>query len=435
VERPEASAEPKEERMRKLIVSFAVVLALPAGGARAVPPVLAGALATSNVDYVGTIPDVPAVGAKIIGDTMYVTTLQGLRIYDISLGMPVLMGALELPHWQNESVDTNGTILLISADNVVGTASVVFIIDVSLPQAPVLKSVVPVSNGHTATCIRDCQFVWARGGDVIDIRNPSSPVNLGDIPYGRHHADVDEAGLIWVDGSNVLDSNDYGIDNALSPTLVASGGSYGWHGSLRPQALQSTPTLRANNVIDPGELLVGTDEDWLGVDNGLCADDGPFKTSWFRSINGENVLQRLDTFSIGQGTLPDAKPAGATCSSHWFDWHDGVVADAWYEQGLRFLDVSKPDDIRQIGYFMPAVTVAWAARFHEVTNELLPEQLRGLYVYTFDGARGIDVLRFTGKAGDATQLAPRLNPVSADAAPSTEYGWACRVPAGGLPAA
>lgn len=418
--------------MRKAGIICLMALTLAGGSAPAVPPAAGGALASDNVDFVASFPDIPAIGAKILGDTMYVTTLQGLRIYDIALGLPVLIGALELPHYQNEWVDTNGEILLISADNVIGVGSIVYVIDVSLPQAPLLRSTVFVANGHTATCIADCTFIWARGGDVIDIRDPANPEYLGQLPYMRHHTDVDEAGLAWTDGHHVIDTNDYGIHNALNPTVVANSGAYGWHGSLRPEAARATPTGLGNATIDPGELVIGTDEVWLAVDNNLCQSDGPFKTSWFRRVNGEHRVQLLDTWRVGQGTLPDAKPAGAVaCSSHWFDWHDGVVANGWYEQGVRFLDVSNPRDIRQIGYFMPAVTEAWGARFHEVTEGPLP----GLYVYSFDAVRGIDVLRFTGEAGDATQLAPRLNPTSATAAPSSEYGWACRLPVGGgLPA-
>jgi len=418
--------------MRRTAMIGVLVMVVAGGSARAIPPAAAGALASDNVDYIATIPDVAAIGAKIIDDTMYVTTLQGLRIYDISLGVPVLMGALELPHYQNEWVDTNGEILLISADNVTGAASYVWVIDVTIPQAPLIRSIVTVSNGHTATCIADCTFIWTRGGDVIDIRDPSAPVYLGELPYMRHHTDVDEAGLAWTDGIRVLDTNDYGIDSALNPTVVASGGSYGWHGSLRPQAAQATQAGFADGAIGPGEVVLGTDEEWLAAQNGFCASDGPFKTSWFREVNGQMRIELLDRFTVGMGTLPDAKPAGAVaCSSHWFDWHDDVVANGWYEQGVRFLDVSDPRDIRQIGYYMPAVTEAWGARFHEVTDGPLP----GLYVYTFDVARGIDVLVFDGEAGDATQLAPRLNPMRADARPSSEFGWACRIPlAGGITA-
>jgi hypothetical protein len=53
-------------------------------------------------------------------------------------------------------------------------------------------------------------------------------------------------------------------------------------------------------------------------------------------------------------------------------------------------------------------------RFHEVKEG----PTAGLYVYTFDVARGLDILKFTGVAGDSAQLAPRLNAAPGLSAPS-----------------
>jgi hypothetical protein len=70
------------------------------------------------------------------------------------------------------------------------------------------------------------------------------------------------------------------------------------------------------------------------------------------------------------------------------DRGDGVMAYAFYGQGTRFLDVSNPKDIRQIGYYRPSQTNTWA-----------PYWYRGL-VYIADQTRGVDILRFTGDAED-----------------------------------
>lgn len=400
--------------MRKLsLVALAVALAASVAPARAVPPILAGAFATDNVDFVANLPDVPAVGAKIVGDLMYVTTTLGLRIYDISLGIPVPVGALQLPHFENEQVDTNGKVLLIAADHFFGFPSVVYVIDVSIPQAPLVRSVVSVRNAHTATCIQDCRWAWTTGGDVIDLADLGAARSVGRGAPGGHNVSVDAAGWAWSDGSAAFDVNEgaYTIDNIFTPTMMASAplDGFGWHNSMRPDADLADPALLGDAAIDPGEVVLGTDENWLAAGNGLCTNDGPFITSWMHGNAPPYRVERLDTFTIGRGMPPDAKPAGyLACSSHWFDERDDVVADAWYEQGVRFLDVSNPREIRQIGYFMPVVTEAWAAYYHEVTEGPLP----GLYVYVTDYERGIDVLRFTGKAGDPTQLATSWNPVA-----------------------
>lgn len=418
--------------MRRAVMAF-VAVALTAGGthAGAVPPIVGGALASDNVDYIATIPDVPAIGGKIIDDTLYVTTLQGVRIYDVSLGPPVLIGAIEYPHWQNEWVDTNGEILLVSADNVVGVRSTLSIFDVSIPHAPVLKSVTEIQNGHTASCIADCSYVWTTGDDILDIRDPANPVPMGTLGWNnRHHVDVDDAGYAYMDGYRVVDTNGYSGDRFPPTVATARYGGYGWHGSLRPQALLPSEADLADDDIDPGETVIGTTEHLQFLwSQELCTYDGPFHTSWFHKLpSGQMVVDLLDSWNIGAGTVEGSKDTLAMCSSHWFDWHDGIVANAWYEQGIRFLDVSNPREIRQIGYFMPAVTEAWGARFNLVEDGPLP----GLYVYTFDVARGIDVLMFNGEAGDATVLAPHMNPVRTAVQPSPEYGYACRLSPVGL---
>jgi hypothetical protein len=407
---------------RLAAIAFVLATIAPLPGARAVPAIVGGALASDNVDFVANIPDVAAVGAKIIGDTMYVTTLSGLRIYDIALGVPVLMGALALPHVQNESVDTNGRILIISADHVGGFPNVLYVIDVSNRNAPILRGVTPTGDAHTATCIRDCQYAWNSEGEVIDLTNPSAPrvVGRASLPGYIHHTDVDATGFAWTSGSAVYDTNDYGPANLRSPTLVAGGGAFGWHGSLRPDAAMATSSKMADAVIDPGELVLGTDENWIVS----CGSDGPFVTSWFRTVNGRPTIERLARWTVQMGTVTSAKPVAVSGSSHLVDVHGSTVADAWYEQGTRFLDISDPRRPRQIGYFMPVVTESFAAKLHEVKTGPLP----GLYVYTFDGARGMDVLRFTGQTDDPTVLAPRYNPVPEGAIqPHPRWGYACRL--------
>ncbi|MGH2735870.1 MAG: hypothetical protein ACRDKZ_09845, partial [Actinomycetota bacterium] len=77
----------------------------------------------------------------------------------------------------------------------------------------------------------------------------------------------------------------------------------------------------------------------------------------------------------------------AVCSAHYFDLAGNVVAQGWYEMGVRLLDVSEPGDIRQIGYFAPPTAMTWAAHFP-------PTDPTGEIVYVLDASHGIDVLRF-----------------------------------------
>ena len=422
--------------MRRVsLIVAALALVLTGAPAPAVPPLAGGALASANVDLVATVPDAGAVGAKILGDTMYVTTLAGLQIYDLSLGLgvPVPAGALPLPHFENEDVDTNGDILLISADFAVGVPQVrLFVVDVSNVNAPVLLSTIDVPDGHTVSCINDCAYGWLAGSGeiyVVDLRDPTRPEVVGSFAPGvggTHDVQVDDAGVAWIVGGGGIAG--YTTANPVSPTLyVRQRGQFHndfiLHNSWRPHATAVDPVAFADDEVDldKGEVVLITEENWLGAQNNLCGNDGRFQTGWLHEVDGRVVLDKLDDFHIGQGTGDppgQKKPAGGTCSSHYFDYRgDGIVAVAWYEQGVRFLDVSNPTDIRQVGFYMPAITAAWSAKFH------------GDYLYTLDVARGIDVLRFSGGAGDPPVLAPGYNvPDLLLTAPSPRWGWACRIP-------
>ena len=98
--------------------------------------------------------------------------------------MPV--GALPLPHFENEDVDLGGDILLISNDPSEGVG-VLYVIDISNPRAPVLRSAMPngfietgvpgifglpepqePGIGHTASCIRKCRFAYLAGKQFFD---------------------------------------------------------------------------------------------------------------------------------------------------------------------------------------------------------------------------------------------------------------------------
>jgi hypothetical protein len=80
-------------------------------------------------------------------------------------------------------------------------------------------------------------------------------------------------------------------------------------------------------------------------------------------------------------------PAGAFCSAHYFDYSDGFVAQGWYQQGTRILDVRNPTDIKQVGFFLTGAMETWASYF--VPRKWAKGQT---LVYTADAVRGVDVL-------------------------------------------
>lgn len=428
---------------RGLLVFIALVSMAPMAPVRAVPPAAGGAIASSNVDFVLNIPDAAAIGGRIrrsvptiLGprDLFYVTTAQGLRIYDVTLGIPVLTGALELPHFENEDVDTNGRILLIAADQFLGAPNMLYVIDVAVPQAPVIKGVLPFpSEAHTVSCINDCTYAWLAGGRgvyVVDLTNPANPRQIGNPGRdqgGTHDVQVDDSGIAWVTGGGGLTGyatgdprtpTALGTGSPAAPTVIARGSGFNnnfiLHNSLHPNATDLNLSLLSNNVIDPGEIVYVTEEDYITLQ-----EDGSFQAGWLRrQADGQLIVDFRDRWTFGNDLSVD--PVGghkvglAFSSSHYFDYRAGTMAVAWYEQGTRFFDVTDPTDLRPIGFFMPAAgNETWSAVFN------------GEYVYTLDVGRGIDVLRFTGSSSSATVTLPDA-PRAALSAPHPTYG-ACRL--------
>lgn len=456
--------------------SFIVAVVLAVGGsllpASALPSQAGGALSSANVAFEASIPDPAIVGARRVGKYLYTTGASGLRIYDVSAGLPTPVGALALPHYENENVDTNGKLLIIAADHFVaggsetpgcctirdpqtgvpiasvpapvvnGPSNIMYVIDVSNPRLPAVKSVTLTRSGHTGTCIASCRYVWLSGSDrgveIMDLTDPSRPQSLGFFGPSAHNVFVDKTGLAWISAWEGLYA--YTTADPANPVLVtkrenpaegkkdpkAFHNDFIIHNALRPLAERATPTKLADARIDVGEVVLVTEENWLAMSNGQCANDGQFQTGWFHTVNGKPVIEKVDTFKIGQGTLTDtasaAKPAGVvSCSSHWFDEFNGIVADAWYEQGIRFLDVRDPRNIRQIGYWIPAASEVWQAMFQQVGSKL--------YVYSFDTARGLDVLTLNltpGAKADEVR-APMLQASASTLTPHPVWGLACRI--------
>lgn len=416
-------SHPRGERViRRVILAAALVASALPSPAGALPP---AAVASSNIELVGVIPDPGAIGGRILGDTLYTTSAGGLRIYDLSQGeMPVLLGALALPTYQNEDIDTNGRIALLSSDYLVGVPNILTVVDVSDPAAPTSLATIQVPVAHTASCILDCSYAWL-GGDggrvhVVDLRAPSAPKVLTTtflVSGTVHDVQVDDEGIAWISSGGGLSA----FDPTTSPTA--------------PTKLLELKNKTAgafendfiiHNTLRIGDTILVVEEDWDPLSNGRCQNDGAFQTGRvFRDEIGVLRAEKLARFSLGGGAASVGKTdrlpiAPVSCSAHYFGAReDGIVAVAWYEQGMRLLDVSDPTKIRQIGFHLPV-------------GETITTLIRGNLVYAFDTVRGLEVLRVTAEPGDPAVLAPLVTPDPALAAtrmqPSQRWGWACRVP-------
>lgn len=386
--------------MLPLIVAVLLALA-PASAAAAEPQ----ALKSPNVEWIAEIPSPDGVSAAFEGSHMYLSTFRGLEVYDIGdPTAPQKVGELSLPLFQNEDVSTNGEILLISRDSILGLSRL-YVVDVTDPAAPSILSTLDTSDfkaplgsiGHTATCIDDCRYAWlagwSKGIDMVDLRDPRAPRFASPrklrTPYaacdgpghramcdGTHDVQVDSSGLAWVAG--IGGTVAYDISDPTKPVRRFRTNKRGRSrllegGDIPPDGSTYNDFIHHNSLRRGNTLLV-TEEDFRPG----CKHPGSVQT-W--RIGADGIVRPLDKWEV------ERDPARATyCSAHYFDERDGLLAQGWYEAGARFIDWSKPRKLRQTGFWIPFrgnVTNAYWA----------PTDPDGEIVYAFDEQRGVDILR------------------------------------------
>jgi hypothetical protein len=447
--------------MRRIALGLALLLAATFAPAQAAPVVdgldlevtdPTGLVASDNITVLGTVPNPGVIGARFRDDVMYVTGLHGLVTYDVSdPTTPVEIGRLVLPHFENEDVDLGGDILLISNDAAESTG-ILYVIDISDPSDPRQLSAYQMGGnpllggpGHTASCVLDCRFAWVTDGAgirVIDLTDPTQPETLGtyDTPAGgglvTHDVQLDGDGLYWVAGfggtAGYRLPEDYDGDGLGE--LVAQTNEDGESTYLTELGLGDGEGY--NDYIHHNSLRrAGSDQLWITEEDYArpgCRGAGSFQR-WHvpltEDVDGELVPTGEDLTPIDQWVpelLAEAALPSAVCSAHYFDEHDGLVAHAWYQQGLRFLDVTGAE-IRQVGYFITPETLAFSAYFPTTDDT-------GEVVYLLNAARGIDIVRIDRAAdpGDmpavTAPILPQWLTVTPSLLPHPTYGFACALP-------
>jgi hypothetical protein len=287
---------------------------------------------------------------------------------------------------------------------------------------------ITVPAGHTTSCVNDCDVIWTGGPyanpqtqgqfvgrpiyatDVTDPANPKpcpAPIDTGrndGVTDYVHDVQVDARGVAWVSGAGGVRgywtsgehrnpvTGQREVATGCKPVPYAGSGS---------DATSTPSRFMHNSWRDPdgagGEhVLYATEENITSN----CATSGRFVTYDLRgTYDGEGFkdtattkhrMRALDTW-----TPEDQEGATGCASAHYFTARgDGITANAFYGQGVRFLDVSDPTDIRQVGWYRPSGTNAWAASFYKG------------HVFTADNGRGVDVLRLDAEPGDRALRAP-----------------------------
>ena len=404
------------------VATFLLATAAPAAAQVAVPappsvPPAGDAVMSPNVEYLGSIKqDIGmTTGTKIIGDRMFVTSAKNLSIYDISnpASPQPLGGMFTNVAWENEEVPTNGELLVVASDfYALGVPECVAagaaggclqFFDVRDPANIKQVATLPKIN-HTAECALDCQYVYGQRGTIVDARG----VLDGTQPtvIGNWITQV-TAELRRLTGNNTItEGNCHHIREikpgvlltACRPFVVFSINAKDGGSPTSPKVLsygQAAKFVHSARWPREGKdkfLLTGGEQNFRG----RCElNNSEFSVYSAEDVDTTKQFKLISQVGpAGNGVYADGKPvAGALgCSVHWFQEHEtfkngGLVAISEYEDGVRFLQITKQGGIIEQGYFLSlgssSSSPKWAGK-----DDIL---------YSIDYQRGIDILRWTGK--------------------------------------
>jgi hypothetical protein len=433
--------------MRRVLLVLAVAMLCGGGQAAAQAP---PAVKSDNVEHLRTIDEPGTVSARFRDGLMYLSTLRGLAIYDVrDPERPERLSFLGLPHFENEDVDLGGDVLLISNDPNEGKGRL-YVIDIADPRRPRiageldtgwidagqgillgflgLEGANPLApgTGHTASCIDDCRYAYLAGSpsgiDVVDLTDPADPRRVKNLPLRQvsggvaiHDVQVDEEGIAWLAGYGGTFGFD--VSDPLNPVQLFQTGAEARSRYIdEPINDGSTQNdyIHHNSMRLGEDLVLVTEEDYTRPG---C--DGAGALHSYR-INPGGDLVNLDSWAVE----PNRTKGIAFCSAHYFDVRDDLVAQGFYEQGVRFVDVSDPENLRQVGFWVPRVTEMFGALYP-------PTDPTGQIVYGLDLVRGIDVLRIDRARTAETVVAPEFRRTRAEQVrlrrDGTRFAGLCRI--------
>lgn len=364
-----------------------------------------GGWVSGPVEYVDTLEEDAGGGSSAVlhRHRLYVTTFKSFSIYDVRDALnPKHLSTTPLGvHAFNEQPETNGKFLLLSNDmkkidagvdppRLAGVGSLE-VWDVRDPRNPQhLASLEMPKREHQWTCVFDCDYAYGAGGAIVDLSHPEDPRIVGD----------------WTDDLETppTASQIHAIDE-VAPGLVLTGGidSYlvdGREDPADPTIIATVPGDRsavAAHVAWPhapdGRWALVSTETPLGGDcnegsGGLLTYD---TTGWrdsgtFRPVD---EYRFSESFAARPRTYTDGRSAHHVfgCSAYSFGVPEhfaetGLVAVAWFEDGMRLLRVADDGTLTEVGGFLPlggsSTKPVW--RNDEV-------------VYLVDTYRGVDILR------------------------------------------
>ena len=377
--------------MRKFAaVLFGLALAiggvLPSGASPTEPG--PDGVGSKNVEYVKFVSDeqLHAIGARLVGKYLYVTSVKTITIYDVSDPVnPKLMSRTNLGAiWENEDVATNGKILVIADTR----PNQLLVYDVEDKTSPVQIAAVPNAASHTMECLFDCKWLYGSTGLIVDLRDPTMPVlekelwidktPLANSSYPSHDLVELKPGRLLTSSNPMLFID--ARKDVLHPKILAQGdpGDQSFiHSAMWPQHGDDAIMMSAGetNATPRCELNSAAFLTWNA-------------SNWQSS----HSFQVLDRYQLHNGDLEDGSPPanGMGCSTHWFEQNPafddgGIVGLGAYDHGTRFIHVDSAGKIKEVGYFLPYASETSAV--HWITDRI---------IYSIDYTRGIDILKYTG---------------------------------------
>ena len=384
------------------VVLAALTLALFNGAADARLPEgpSAGGISSDNVEFVKHVPGgFNVVGGRKVGNYWYVNDQHKIMIFDVSDPLnPALTGYIPMPQeymYSREDLDTNGSIMVVPntasarqappGSTLPVTANVLFIISVEDKTNPTVIAELPGAAQHTFSCILDCTWAYGSGGNIVDLRNPAKPKlmkeNWVEIAKTSSGHDVQEVapGIVLTSTQPItlLDAR----KDPTNPKVLAVGDTakVGFQHSARwPRQGKSDFLLMAGETNNKAR----------------CTDvNGAFQTWDATRWKKTGTFTLIDKYQMSNGTYIDGRPPANVwgCSSHWheenprYGMNGGLVAAAFFEHGVRFIDVSSKGKIEEVGYFMPHGGNTGAVYW--ITDRI---------AYTADYGRGIDIIKWNG---------------------------------------
>jgi hypothetical protein len=310
----------------------------------------------------------------------------------------------------------------------------VIVVDVTDPDNPHVRSRTPGSrttpgavttSTHTVQCLTtSCEYAYTAGDSgrfsVIDLRDldnpvqvatPLSPASTSNAIFttgSGHYWDFDSAGVGWHTGSGGATAFD--VTDPLNPRARNRTDAHGtqtpWNDFIHHNSQRANGgrfSAGAEPSVANGNVLLVTEEDYFNDgDELVCDRAGSFQTWEIPSLDaagysggtpGAGSIRPLDLINpvkVGDGL---SAPVGGFCSAHWFDYHQsGIIAQGYYQQGLRFIDVRDARDLKQHGYVTGGATEVWDAYWVPQRNRKgVAEAKKTNLVYSADLVRGLEV--------------------------------------------